>query len=44
MGTVFFVLAVICSASWIATAVFFWWMEKREKKSDTRIQIKINKV
>jgi hypothetical protein len=40
MGTVFFVLAIICSASWIATAVFFGWMEKREKKSDTKIKIK----
>jgi hypothetical protein len=41
MGTVFFALAVICAASWLATAGFFRWMERREKKSDTKIQIKI---
>lgn len=41
MGTIFFTLAIICAASWLATALFFRWIEKREKKSDTKIHIKI---
>jgi len=40
MGTIFFVLAIICAVCWLATAVFFYWMERREKKSDTKIEIK----
>lgn len=39
MKTTFFILTIICAASWLATAVFFRWLEKREKKSKTKIKI-----
>jgi hypothetical protein len=41
METIISVFVIICAASWGTTAVFFRWMERREKKSDTKIHIKI---
>jgi hypothetical protein len=39
MGTIIFILAIICSASWTFTATLFKWMEKRENQSETKIKI-----